>query len=278
MPSIKKSNWHVRYHWSKSSGLRLGLCDYQATRVIHNASVPFVYVNYAGNAFGPFTDELKSTSSAVEIREIMHGFDLKVTYDWYGEDYQYDHIWRFHDDGQFGSTIVIQGPGEEIGGRHTYHLPFRYDLDISGASADSFQKWLASGGWVDVLREGRQEPFASPSPDYDWRVIDKASGKSALVRARAGDGAELWALQYKPLESWSSWGAVGAGRPGSPGSVPAIYDEDQSVQNTDIVLWYIAHVSSLDRVAACGPWFKLEGFPKPEEEEGGGHHEEGGHQ
>jgi hypothetical protein len=36
------------------------------------------------------------------------------------------------------------------------------------------------------------------------------------------------------------------------GSVPAIYDSNQSVQNTDVVLWYIAHVSSRDLVATSG--------------------------
>lgn len=276
MPSIEQNNWLVDYHWSQNSGLRLGTCDYQGIRVMHNASVPFVYVNYIGNAFGPFTDQLRSTSSTVEIREIMYGFDLRVTYDLYGEDYRYDHIWRFHSDGQFGSTIIIHGPGEEINGLHTYHIPFRYDLDISGASADSFQEWLAPGGWVDVEQEGRRTPTtASPPPDYEWQVIDKASTKSAQLRARTGDNAEVWALQYKQIESWNSWGAVRPGLPGSPGSVPALYAEGQSVQNTDMVLWYIAHLSSLDRVAACGPWFKLVGFPEPGEEEGGGHHHDG---
>ena len=103
MPLIKKANWHVRYAWSASSGLRLGICEYAAIRVIHNASVPFVYVNYEGDSSGPFTDELKSQTAKVEVREIMNGFDLKVTYDFYGPDYEYNHIWRFHDDGQFGS-------------------------------------------------------------------------------------------------------------------------------------------------------------------------------
>jgi hypothetical protein len=66
-------------------------------------------------------------------------------------------------------------------------------------------------------------------------------------------------------------GPTGAAPPGSPGSVPAIYDNGESVQHTDIVFWYIAHVSSLDRVTACGPWFALEGFPEPEEPDGHDH-------
>lgn len=53
------------------------------------------------------------------------------------------------------------------------------------------------------------------------------------------------------------------GPPGSPNSVPAIYAKDQSVQNTNVVLWYIANLTAVDRVAACGPWFKLDGYPKP---------------
>jgi hypothetical protein len=279
MPVLSRANWRVQYGWSASSGLRLGVCEYQSIRVIQSASVPFVYVNYEGDSSGPFTDQLKSTKSKVEIRDIMFGFDLKVTYDFYGEDYQYEHVWRFHDDGQFGSAVVIQGPGEEIDGHHTYHLPFRYDLDISGASGDSFQKRRAGGGWEDVMYEGRYVPMHPWSPDFDWRVIDKSSGRSASIRARARDNAEVWALRYSALESWGSWGAAGSGAPGSPGSVPAIYDNGQTVQSADIVVWYIAHIPSVERVAACGPWFRLGAYPRPQRDpdEGGGHsHEHGG--
>jgi hypothetical protein len=278
MPSVDTANWSVEYYWSESSGLKLGRCDYQSIRVLHDASVPFVYVNYAGDAFGPFTDELRSTGARVEVREIMHGFDLKVTYDLYGPDYQYDHIWRFHDDGQFGSKIVVQGPGEEIEGKHVYHVPFRFDIDVSGASTDAFQRRLASGRWKGVAREGRHVVAEATGERYEWRIVDEASGKRVLARPGAGDDAELWVLRYKRLESWSSWGGAGAGVPGSPGSVPAVYDNNQSVQSADLVVWYIARVPSRALVAACGPWFELRGFPEPHMEEGGEHHhEEEGH-
>ena len=258
MSTINRMNWRVAYYWSRGSGLRLGACRYMGQPVFHSASVPLVYVNYAGNKAGPFTDRLKSTRRAVEIRDIMNGFDLKVTYDYYGPDYEYNHVWRFHDDGQFGSAMVIQGPGDEIQGRHIYHLPFRFDIGVS--TADSFQK-ISSGQWTDVAKEGRQK--AVIAPNFEWRVIDKASARSVEARGRKGDSAEVWALKYKRSESWASWGGAGSGAPGSPKSVPAIYANDQSVQNTNVVIWYIAHVSALDRVAACGPWFKLSGYPKP---------------
>jgi hypothetical protein len=276
MPRVANSNWRVDYFWSKSSGLRLGVCDYHGTRVIHSASVPFVYVNYQGDSSGPFTDELQSTTNDIEVREIMRGFDLKVTYDIYGADYEYAHVWRFHDDGQFGATIVVHGPGEEIRGRHTYHLPFRFDLDLSGASGDSFQTQGAEG-WTDVETEGRHTPVAPPN--FDWRLIDKKTGKAARLRARAHDQAELWALRSRKLESWASWGSAGAGAPGAPGSVPAIYATGESVQNTNVVLWYIAHIPAIDRVSACGPWFALDGFPRsPEDEEDhGGEMDHGDH-
>jgi hypothetical protein len=255
------ANWRVSYHLSKTSGLCLGVCEYAGTRVIHSASVPFVYVNYWGSTSGPFTDRLQSTSNLIEVREIMQGFDLKMVYDLYGPDYEYAHVWRFQDDGQFGSTIVIHGPGEEIYGRHAYHIPFRFDLDLSGASGDSFQK-AGAVGWEDVRKEGRFTPIAPPA--FDWRVIDKKTDKAARVRARAHDAAELWALAYKKEESWGSWGSAGHGVPGSPNSVPAIYDSDESVQNTNVVLWYIAHIPSVERVTTCGPWFALEGLPGTE--------------
>ena len=275
MPSIARMGWRVNYYWSQASGLKLGVAAYRSFPVLHNASVPFVYVNYSGDRFGPFTDMLRSESNEIEVRDIVHGFDLKVSYDSYGADYQYDHIWRFLDDGQFGSTIVIQGPGEEIHGEHTYHIPFRFDIDVSGESGDSFQRRLASGRWSNVAREGRQRPAVAP-PEPAWRLIDRAAGKQALVIAGAGDDAEVWPLQYKQRESWSSWGAAGEKVPGTAGSVPAVYDDNQSVQGTDLVLWYIAHVSSADGIATCGPRFALTGYPAPpEEEEPGGHHHDG---
>lgn len=110
MPRIAKHGWSVEYHWSASSGLVLGACEYLGVRVLHDAAVPFVYVDYAGDAFGPFTDELRSTNKHVERREIMGGFDLKASYDLYGDDYLYEHVWRFMHDGQFASKVVIQGP------------------------------------------------------------------------------------------------------------------------------------------------------------------------
>lgn len=80
MPTRESDHWKVTYQWSAGSGLRLGVCEYRGIRVLHGASLPFVYVDYQGD-FGPFTDELRSLKAKVEVREIMHGFDLQVTYD-----------------------------------------------------------------------------------------------------------------------------------------------------------------------------------------------------
>jgi hypothetical protein len=283
MPKVERENWRITYQWSQSSGLRLGAAEYQGMRVFHAASVPFLYVKYGSDAYGPFSDELRSQTRDVVERAIVNGFDLVVKYDFYGADYEYDHIWRFHDDGQFGSVIVIHGPGEEIFGHHIYHIPFRFDLDLSGASGDSFQRRGTQGSWQDVALEGRHLAVPGGHAGFDWRVIDKATGKSARLRARTGDSAEVWALRYKAAEAWGSWGGVEANTPGSEGSVPAVYNDGQSVQNSDIVLWYIAHVGAADRVSACGPWFALDGFPPPLRDEGppdhhqghGAHHDEG---
>ncbi len=261
MPAISAHNWSVEYQWSPSSGLVVGPCAYMGVGVLHDAAVPFVYVNYAGAAFGPFTDELRSTSRRVERREIMNGFDLRASYDLYSDDYLYEHVLRFHDDGQFASRIVIQGPGEENGGKHIYHIPFRIDLDVGGAENDSLQQRSGSGRWTNVAREGRHK--AAGSGAYEWRVIDRTQHRSVLVRPGGFDDGELWALAYKEVEGWSAAGGAGEGVPGSPGSVPAVYDNNESVQNADVVLWYIAHVPSVELPRACGPWFALDSYPEP---------------
>ena len=52
MPTLTRDNWTVNYDWAASSGLRLGSCQYNGIGVLYAASVPFVYVNYAGGASG----------------------------------------------------------------------------------------------------------------------------------------------------------------------------------------------------------------------------------
>jgi len=270
MPTTSAHNWSVEYRWSASSGLVVGPCDYMGVRVLHDLAVPFVYVNYAGDKFGPFTDELRSTSRKIERREIMNGFDLKASYDLYGDDYLYDHVIRFQDDGQFASRIVIQGPGEETGGKHVYHIPFRIDLDVGGSPRDCFQRRATSGRWTNVAREDRQE--AAGSGTYEWRVVDPTQNRRILVRPGQFDAGELWALAYKDVEGWSAGGAE-ASVPGSPGSVPAVYDSNESVQDADVVLWYIAHVPSTELPRVCGPWFALGGYPEPPPIDDDHHHE-----
>ena len=115
----------------------------------------------------------------------------------------------------------------------------------------------------DGLRAERYDNSRGSRPARsrtDWQVIDKATSPRAMIRAGELGTAELWAVAYSGSEAWGAWGGAQPSPPGSPGSVPAIYDSNQNVQNTDVVLWYIAHVSSRDLVATCGPWLKLVGY------------------
>jgi hypothetical protein len=177
---------------------------------------------------------------------------------------------RFHDDGQFAQRIVIQGPGEENQGQHVYHIPFRLDLDVGGSTQDSFQHRSASGHWTDVAREGGHK--AAGTGNYEWRVVDATQNRKVRIRPGQFDDGELWALTYKDVEDWSAAGGAGEGIPGTPGSVPAVYDNNENVQDADVVLWYIAHVPSSELPRACGPWFALDGYPEPPPTEDEDHH------
>jgi hypothetical protein len=95
---------------------------------------------------------------------------------------------------------------------------------------DSFQRWLSTepylGYWVDVATEGRFVVSPPGSAEYDWQMVDKATGRRAMIRAGASDSAELWVLAYSEIESWSAWGAEGTEPPGSSGTVPALYSDN----------------------------------------------------
>lgn len=261
VPVVQQAQWRVDWRLTERRGLVLRECTFRSRRVLRAASVPFVYVRYENSDIGAFTDQLASRRGRVEVRPVLRGFDLAIRYDAFGEDYLYDHVWRFHDDGQFGGRVIVHGPGEEIAGRHTYFVPFRLDLDVSGSGHDSLQQWYSSGAagqWADVSTEGRQTP--APGGRYDWQVVDKATGRRAMIRADDGDDPELWGLRYRPEEAAAAIGGVQVAPPGADGSVPTIFAGDESVQDTDLVVWYLAARPASPPVVACGPWLKLDGY------------------
>jgi hypothetical protein len=215
MTLISQSNWDVNYFIAPDTDLRLGNCSYNGTTVIHAASVPFIYVSYAADfAFTDLGPEpQRDRGGPGHLRRLRHQGRLRPLW----RSYLYEHIWRFYEDGQFASSILIHGPGVENQGQHSYHVPFRYDLDGFG---DSLQQWFEGiGGWTDVPEEGRlvAGPLAPPFL-YHWQQVDIGSGKRAMVRARDGDRGEIWALQYSASTGDRS-GTHGraAGRPASPG-------------------------------------------------------------
>ena len=136
-------------------------------------------------------------------------------------------------------------------------------------------------GWLGALLAAFGSCIWALGPDALASALHPGGPLLALALAllaqrlakEAFELGELWALAYKEVEGWSAAGGTGEGPPGSPGSVPAVYDTNESVQDADVVLWYIAHVPSTELPRACGPWFALNGYPEPEpDEEDDDHH------
>ena len=78
MPKVSAHNWSVEYRWSTSSGLVVGPCEYMGVRVLHDLAVPFVYVNYAGDSSGPFTDDsgaliIYEAASREDAEQLLQG-------------------------------------------------------------------------------------------------------------------------------------------------------------------------------------------------------------
>ena len=131
---------------------------------------------------------------------------------------------------------------------------------MSGSGGDFFQRWLGgrrNGSWVDVVDEMAQ-PSKKSGPS--WRVIDRDSGRAATVRADDGDNAICWPIRYSLTETAGAMGNVQSTPPGDDDSVPAVFASGQSVQNADIVIWYIAKRLSLPPVVGCGPRITLSGY------------------
>lgn len=258
---VERAGWSVGLRLTARGGMVLRDVTFHDQRVLQSASTPFVYVDYVGQSIGAFTDHLGTTTAVPEVRPTVDGFDIAVRYDAAGPDYLYEHIWRFFGDGQFGCRMVVHGPGEEHSGGHTYFVPFRLDIDCGSGLRDSVDAWFgppSAGTWSAQSTEG--ELLHAPRSRWDWSVVDRAAGRRVLLRATDPAHDRCWAVRYRPEESFGALGVIQPGAPGTAGSVPVVYVGDESLQDSDVVLWYVAQVNAMPYVVTCGPWLGLQGY------------------
>jgi len=258
---IEESNWTVHWRMTDTAGLQIYLADYKGTRVVWEASLPYVTIDHqrqdlglevqSTEAHGPFWMPLGTRSQVGPVRTnyFRGGFELAV--DFATGPFRYTQLWRFHDDGRMAPWLTIHGGG--VHDEHTYHPHWRFDFDVDGALDDALEHF-EEGRWNRVAEEGWLPATEQDEDGAVWRQIDFGSGNAVSIRPHAWEDAELFALRYHDGEAPPYTPRSEAGSQ----PFPSAYVGAEPLDGQDVTLWYVAHVHyDAAFPFTAGPWIRV---------------------
>lgn len=233
------SGWSFSYKRSATDALVVSDAAYRGRPVFRRVSVPQCRVVYAQGAW-TMNDQMGHrgniqyvAGSTVLVRS-REAIEIRAMYQCCGwpaaNSYRYRIRYIFYSDGRFRPFVYVYGPGIEP--RARYECAVRMDLDVAGRMNDYFQQYRDEL-WVapDVEREVRDEGTTDPLTGAEWIVWD-ASGYAYYLRPNPVDGRpRAWILRARDDEGNTDLGLDVID--------PARFDDDEPVQGTDVVFWYL---------------------------------------
>ncbi len=265
-------DWEVR----GNTGLALLNVRYDTELVLSKASMPVIRVKYAkewpswhpyawwpfkkfdstrqGGKCGPFQDRL----SWERMRKQSDCGDRKICVDSYFSggvewleigvfakigEYDIYQTWYFSEDGQLNA--IVQSGGLSCNTDHDHHPYWRFDFAVKDKDHDQvllYEPGTPDTGWgpgytkytheVDVVK--------SPAGSRKWVVRDHPTGHKVWIIPGVDDGSadffsdrDVSVRLFKAAED-EHW-IFGSRR-------DLGYNEEEDIQETDIVFWYIAHL------------------------------------
>jgi len=268
-------DWEVRV----DTGLALRDVSFDGKTVLNKASMPVIRVKYVkewpiwhpyswwplrklsftrqGGKCGPFQDRIswgriKKQAGCSNQKVCVESF-FSSGIEWleigvFAEIGEYDiyQTWYLSADGQLNA--IVQSGGLSCHTDHDHHVYWRFDFAVNGKLNDQvfvFDSGAPDSGWGPGWTKYTSELDAEKNPTGNtrWFIRDHVSGDGVWVLPGPDDGTadffsdrDVSPRLFKPSED-ESWGF------GSRGDLG--YEEGENIQETDIVFWYVGHLSHL---------------------------------
>jgi len=260
--SAKIVDWHVAYRAKEGASTLDGSESYVAGRRVE-------YVKDSGDAFyfgyndamgcPMFSTSVVLAFNIPQIRPLIKegkkiGFYIVQDYrnpKWpMACNYRYENRFEFYSDGSF--RVVGVNIGRGCGENAIYRPVMRIDMDLG---AESFSKY--DGSWKKWLVE--QSDFQKEAKMYDndkylYKIENRNRGyyiepnRGQFHDQSRGDNATLFATRYKEGEGEEDLMTLGSCCKLSEDGVERYLEQQESIEQEDIVLWYVPRIQNDARV------------------------------
>jgi hypothetical protein len=270
--SLDKNDWKMKYVITSSDGLRISDVYYKNKLVIQSAKLVDWHVSYSGTDGFGYSDAVgcpEFSQAAViavtqpQVKELVEdgatvGFVLEQSFQseqWPRPcNYNYIQRYEFYNDGRWRTTAANIGRG--CGNNGTYRPVTR--IVLAGAQ-NNFSEWNA-GNWINWAAEKWQlqtEQTNYTTEGYQYRITDNNStgfyiipGKGQFNDGGRGDNAYVYVTKYHIDKDEGENDLVTIGPCCNidyrQGPEKFIEPQAESIQNSRLVLWYVAQLKNDD--------------------------------
>ncbi len=273
-PSAQNPLWQFSYTLADSpdqEGIVIRDAYFRGRKVLYKGSLPSLRVQYNSQC-GPYKDPLNynnahaiSGSKRVKVYAVVSSGIAGVAVESFHTigSYKLTVRWTFLADGRVLPRLFSAGLQCEIDHRH--HAYWRLDFDIEGAASDTvfeYNTTTPNTGWGPGWHVKQYEisRVKNPATNRTWAIMDVGTMRGYFLVPGSNDGTgdafaprDLWVMRYRGAEDKH-------GQQGSAWSDDlTTYLNGESVEKTDVVLWYCAHLGHhaepehADEYHSCGP-------------------------
>ena len=263
------------------SGIELRNVEYQGKRVLKQAHVPILNVNYDDDLCGPFRDWMfeemcfqavgtdiqgapgfrwcteppqtifesgvdSGNFTGVAIYAAEDGSLQLVTQCWAGW-YRYIHEWRFYPDGTIVPRFRFGGVNNScVCNIHHHHAYWRFDFDI--VDKNNRVQELVDGEWVTIPKETSRR--RQPGVETRWRVLHKSKEIGYEIIPGEHDdygddfsGDDQYVVRYRKgeLDDGPLHDHEGHILDGAQADLHQFVKRQESLKKQDVVIWYAGH-------------------------------------
>jgi hypothetical protein len=261
--TINKANWQMDYMLTSSDGLKVANVKYKNKTILKSAKLVDWHVSYSNTDGFGYSDgvgcPMYSLSAVVAwdapviadliVNNAIVGFTLEQKFQSEGWpracNYNYVQRYEFYTDGRFRTTTASIGRGCGTDGtyRPVFRLAFEGKNSFAQYDNNSYTTWqkekwhlqteltsYASQGYLFKIN-GEQNYYVEPN-------------RGQFNDNSRGDNAYTYITKYKPEEGEQDMLTIGPCCNNNYEQGPEKFMENENVNNTEIVLWYVPQMKN----------------------------------